>query len=189
MIWAISAGQPDLPGRARAALAGGVHRVLLREAALTPDLVALAGAHADRVVLHSGVAGALRLARSLGCGVHLAGREDVRAWRAALSVPIGRSCHSVDEARAALDDGCSWVFLSPVFAPLSKPADARPTLGRGPLALAGPGAVALGGVTLARVPACRAAGAAGVATLSHVLPDPDPAAAARAWTAAWEGRG
>lgn len=189
MIWAISAGQPDLAARARAALAGGVHRVLLREAALTPELVAIAGAHADRVVLHSAVAGALELARSLGCGVHLASREDVRAWRAALSVPIGRSCHSVDEARAAPDQGCDWVFLSPVFAPISKPADARATLGLGPLALAGAGAVALGGITLARVRACRAAGAAGVATLSHVLADADPAAAAQAWTAAWEASG
>lgn len=189
MIWAISAGQPDLAERARAALAGGVHRVLIREGALTPALLALAEAHPDRVVLHSGVAGAPQLARSLGCGVHLAGREDVPAWRAALSGPIGRSCHSAEEARAALDQGCNWVFLSPVFAPISKPADARPTLGLGPLGLVGPGVVALGGITLARLPACRAAGAAGVATLSHVLADPDPAVAARAWTAAWEGSG
>lgn len=189
MIWAISAGQPDLAARVQAVLDAGVHRVLLREAALAPALVAIAAAHPDRVVLHSGVHGALGLAASLGCGVHLAGREDLHAWRAALPGPLGRSCHAVEEARASLAQGCDWVFLSPVFAPISKPADARPPLGLGALALGGRGAVALGGITLDRVHACRAAGAGGVATLSHLLADPDPAAAARAWTAAWEGSG
>ncbi len=190
MIWAISAGQVDLAARARAALHGGVHRVLVREAALTPEVEALAAQSPDRVVIHSGVAGAREIARSLGCGVHLAGREDLRAWRAGFAGPLGRSCHSVEGAVDALALGCAWVFLSPVFAPLSKPTDVRPALGLDALARLGErGAVALGGITLQRVAACRAAGAAGVATLSHVLADEDPAATARAWTAAWEGRG
>jgi thiamine monophosphate synthase len=72
----------------------------------------------------------------------------------------------MDEALAADAD---YVFLSPVFAPLSK-SDTRPTLGLDGLRAAVQGfpipTFALGGITPETMEACQQAGAPGVAGIS-----------------------
>jgi thiamine-phosphate pyrophosphorylase len=105
-------------------------------------------------------------------GVHLpAGSIPPLLWRT-ITPPgflIGMSCHTVDEVRAAAAEGADYVLFGPVFAPLSKGSDLAP---RGLDALAeAAGSVniavlALGGITRDHIPACLAAGAAGVAGIS-----------------------
>lgn len=184
MIWAISAGQPDLAARARVALEAGLDRLLVREAAPPAGLEALIGDFPGRVVVHARMAGAEALARAHGVPVHLGAAHDLRVWRE-LAPAVGQSCHAPDEARGALRAGAAWVFLSPIAAPFSKPHDVRPTLGLA--ALHGVGAVALGGIHTGLVAACRANGAVGVASLSGILTAADPASAVGTWRAAWGG--
>ena len=68
-------------------------------------------------------------------GVHLGARsESIAAARATLPKDkiIGYSAHGVDEALDALSQGADYVFLSPIYLPLSKPDSHKP-LGLGPL--------------------------------------------------------
>ena len=85
---------------------------------------------------------------------------------------IGYSCHSVTEARDALNDRCTYISYSPVFPTTSKPGAS----GKGVLALAsvcqavGPMPVmALGGIGVSSVAACLRSGAYGVAILSGIM--------------------
>lgn len=93
---------------------------------------------------------------------------------------IGRSVHSLAEAEAALAEGADYLVVGPVFptashperAPLGVPAFARITqLGRP--------ALAIGGVTLARAPELRGAGAYGVAAIRALWDADQPGDAAR----------
>jgi thiamine-phosphate pyrophosphorylase len=125
-----------------------------------------------RFVVNGNVEAARRLAAN---GLHLPARgPDVEAARRSLpaGVRVGKSVHDADElSRAA---GADWLLVSPVFPTESKPGAA--TLGVDGLAAlveaAGPGGPpiwALGGIDAARVPACRAAGATGVAAIRALL--------------------
>jgi thiamine monophosphate synthase len=90
----------------------------------------------------------------------------------------GRSCHHVEDVRAAWSAGASWAFLSPIHAPTSKPGDGRAPLGAAVFAeLAGP-VYALGGQTPERHRTVRAIGATGSAVLGDLWERPDPDAAA-----------
>jgi thiamine-phosphate pyrophosphorylase len=94
---------------------------------------------------------------------------------------IGYSAHDPDEARRAADAGASYVTLSPIFATSSKPgAESRGCawLAAAVAQLSIP-ALALGGVTPARVAEVRAAGAWGVVAISALGAADDPEAAAR----------
>ena len=92
---------------------------------------------------------------------------------------IGRSTHSARDANSALTQGADYVFLGPVWATPSHPSGAA--LGTNELGgtYAGP-VVAIGGVSLDRVSACREAGAHGVAAITALWKAPDPHAAAKA---------
>jgi thiamine-phosphate pyrophosphorylase len=80
-----------------------------------------------------------------------------------------RSCHTEQELARAQAEGFDFALYSPIFSPLSK-QDARPPLGLGALARAcarfSVPIFALGGVTRDHAPACLAAGASGVASIS-----------------------
>jgi len=82
---------------------------------------------------------------------------------------IGVSCHSRVEMDRALNEDADYVFLSPVFAPLSK-QDTRAPLGLDGLRTAVKGfpipTFALGGVTPKTLADCVAAGAPGVAGIT-----------------------
>jgi thiamine monophosphate synthase len=114
------------------------------------------------VLLHARTPGGLALARVRGFGLHLpAGAAPVPG----VSL-LGQSCHGLTDLRAAALR-CAYATLSPVFAPLSKPGDARPVLGPRILARAVAAmdlpVLALGGIEVAQARECLAAGAWGLA--------------------------
>lgn len=89
---------------------------------------------------------------------------------------VSRSCHSFEEVEAALDGGCDYVFLSPVFDSISKPgygsaftpeqlqwARARGIINRR--------VVALGGIDAENIPVAALCGFGGVAVLGALWGD------------------
>lgn len=95
---------------------------------------------------------------------------------------IGQSCHSETAARAAAESGADYVTLSPIFLSESKPGYG-PACGLEALAqttqrVSCP-VIALGGVTVDTIAACRIAGAAGVAVMGEVMRAEDPVNVAR----------
>jgi thiamine-phosphate pyrophosphorylase len=175
-----------------AALDGGARSVLLREKDLpSGDRVALAEQLATRLRSVDGgrllVAGDAGLARAMhAVGVHLAATDP---WPPITSVGnrqllVGRSCHTVDELRAAADEGAAYATLSPVWATPSKPGYGPP-LGPDGLraavdALPDLPIYALGGVTADRVPQAIGSGAAGVAVMGGIMGADHPAKAVAA---------
>jgi thiamine-phosphate pyrophosphorylase len=127
----------------------------------------------------------LDVARALELdGVHL-GRESISVAEArAFLGPdalVGYSAHEPDEARAAAAAGASYVTLSPIYATSGKP-DREPRGSdwlRAAVAELPVPVLALGGVTAARVPELRRAGAFGVVAIEALGAAPDPEAAAR----------
>lgn len=160
------------------AVSAGVDLVHLREGDLPAHLLcelvravtAAARGSGTRVVVNDRADVAL----AAGCdGVHLRGDGPpvarVRALEARRDATwlVGRSVHTIEEARAHAD--ADYLLFGAVFASGPKP-------GRGVDALrhvvkAVPGDVfAIGGVTVSRAAACMAAGAAGVAAIRLFLP-------------------
>jgi thiamine-phosphate pyrophosphorylase len=117
-------------------------------------------------------------------GVHLGAESVPVAEARALLGPhalVGYSAHAASEAAEAAAAGASHVTLSPIFATGSKPgAEPRGVawLTDAVRSLSLP-VLALGGVTAARVPALRAAGAHGVVAIEALGAAPEPEAAAR----------
>ena len=95
---------------------------------------------------------------------------------------VGRSTHSLEEARAAADAGADYVFLGPIWKTPSHPG--TPALGPAALEAAAAAAavrvIAIGGVTPERARSAREAGAWGAAAISALWLSDDPEAAARA---------
>jgi thiamine-phosphate pyrophosphorylase len=118
-------------------------------------------------------------------GVHL-GAEDLPVPAArGLAGPrllIGRSTHSLDEARAAAASGADYVGFGPVFPTVTKALSVAP---RGLDALHDVCAtlsipvVAIGGITAATAPAARHAGAAAVAMIRELAVADDVAGTVR----------
>jgi thiamine-phosphate pyrophosphorylase len=113
-------------------------------------------------------------------GVHL-GREslpvrEVFTWRekeksvrgGLADFLIGASCHSLEEARAAADDGADYLIFGPVFETPSKIKFGAPlgierlrqVCGEVPIPV-----LAIGGISLANAARCFDAGAAGIAAI------------------------
>ena len=178
--------------QARAACAAGAAVVQLRAKRAT-DREALALAAEIRAATRA--CGALflvndrfDLALVAGAdGVHL-GQEDLppagipKALRERLVV--GRSTHTLAEARAARDEGVDYVAFGPVFATTSK-ASAHAARGLVLLreaaeAVAPLPLVAIGGIDAGNAASVVAAGAAAVAVIAAVAGAVDPEAAARA---------
>lgn len=94
---------------------------------------------------------------------------------------IGRSVHGLAEAQAALGESADYLVVGPVFATATH-ADRKPMglAGFAEIARLGLPAVAIGGVTAARAPQLRDAGAYGVAAIRELWDAQDPASAVRA---------
>jgi thiamine-phosphate pyrophosphorylase len=179
-----SADGDDLPGWAASVGAAGVDAVQLREKDLpVRRLLELGRRMAERlpagiVLLVNG-----RLDVALGCGatgVHLPASSLplARVRRRFSDLVIGVSTHRLDEVVAARDGGADYVAFGPVFAPTTKASSSPPT-GIDALARAaalGIPVLALGGVTLERLPELVAAGAAGVAAIGAFQPGADATA-------------
>jgi thiamine-phosphate pyrophosphorylase len=93
---------------------------------------------------------------------------------------IGKSVHDLAEADAARAEGADYLVVGPVYATATHPD--RPAIGlerlRATVALGLP-VMAIGGITLERVRAVRAAGAYGIAAIRALWDAAAPADAAR----------
>ncbi len=162
-----------------AALAGGARHVLVRDkgragrelASWAAGLLPVIRSHGGFPLLHGQVDLALELDAA---GVHLpeSGLDTTSARRRlGEGRLLGRSCHEVATARAALAAGADYVTLSPVFPTRSHPG-AEP-LGLERFArmageISGP-VLALGGIDGNNAGAAIAHGAAGVALIRGIL--------------------
>ncbi len=162
--WLRALGDAGLPG------------VVLREPHLSPQalqaLLAVAEAAVPWVAVHDRHPEARRVGRPL----HLAST----AQAAPPGIPWGRSCHSREEVDAALAQGATWVWWSPVWRPTSKPGDRRAPIGEAAFVAhaAGRPVLALGGVTPARFLRLRQQGAYGAAVLGDLFGQASAAIAA-----------
>jgi len=165
---------------AEGALEGGAAVVQLRAKALgTRPFLALA---LEMSALSRGygtpffVNDRLDLALAAGAGLHV-GQDDlpVATVRAlAPSIPLGLSTHTRDELTAAPTSQLTYVAFGPVFPTASKERPS-PVVGLEQLAelatlTRGIPLVAIGGVSLVRVPEVMAAGATLVAAIAGLLP-------------------
>lgn len=183
----------DLVDVVAAAIAGGARTVLLREkdlptrerTLLAESLAALL-APVDGVLL---VAGDPTLGQTVGAsGIHLTANQPHWSafWRVVIrgssagGPVVGRSCHDLEELRAALVEGVDYVTFSPIWVTASKPGYG-PGVGITGIAEAVAAVpdlpiYALGGVEPGRAAPCQAAGAAGVAVMGAIMRADDPAA-------------
>ncbi len=177
-------GGRDLVDVVGAAVAGGARAVVLREKDRPRgERLVLA---ADLRELLAEVGGRLLVASDATIpadGVHLAAGDPFPEPPPAL---VGRSCHGPATLAAAGAEGCTYAFLSPVFATVSKPGYG-PALGLGALAATPLATWALGGISAANAASCVAAGAAGVAVMGEIMRAADPAAAVAGILAALPG--
>lgn len=135
------------------------------------------------------VSGRPDVAAAIGAqGVQL-GAGDLTPAQARRLLPhgwVGRSVHTLDEARVAIEEGADFLVVGNVYETPTHPG--RP--GAGPrlvreLASLGHPVIAIGGVTPARAPELKAAGAYGVAAIRALWLADDPAAATLALLAPW----
>ena len=197
---ALCAGRP-LAGIVEAAIDGGVTRIQVRERGmpggallvLVEEIVAAAKRHADRrATVH--VNDRLDVALAAGAaGVHLpAAGLPVKAVRQKVGARfrIGRSVHSLAEARAAEKEGADEVIFGPIFETPGKAAFGPPQ-GVEALKKVIDGVRipvwAIGGINPATAPALRGLHLAGVAAIAAFFVPPDAAQAARDLGAALEG--
>jgi thiamine-phosphate pyrophosphorylase len=118
-------------------------------------------------------------------GVHL-GQDDlspsvVRELPGFRGRLIGRSTHSLDQARAAMDEGADYIAVGPVYPTPTKAG--RPAVGTGLVAevaaIADRPFLAVGGIDHENAPAVVEAGARAIAVVRAVYDAVDPAEAAR----------
>ena len=118
-------------------------------------------------------------------GVHL-GQDDlppsvVRQLPGFHGRVIGRSTHSLEQARAAMDEGADYIAVGPVFPTPTK--EGRPAVGTGLVSevagIADRPFVAVGGIDHDNAPAVVEAGARALAVVRAVYDAVDPAEAAR----------
>lgn len=196
--------RPDAEDRMRALLRAGTGDVALhlrghrtsaaRLHALAAALMPVARSTGAALIVNDRVDIALALARAGTPGVQL-GRRSLPVDRArellGPGTPIGYSAHDADEAASAVAAGASFVVVGPIWETASHPG--RPESGlalvrEARAAVVGAAAiVAIGGVEPGRVEAALVAGADGVAVLSGVWRETDPAESARRYLEALNG--
>ena len=180
------AGFGDPVALGHALLAGGASTLQLRCKGWPPARVAEAARALQPACRRHGVPLVINdhlalVEAGLGDGVHL-GQDDGPFDRARLppGTLVGRSTHDLDQVRAADAD---YLGFGPVFGTTTKDAGTArgvERLAEACRATALP-VVAIGGITLATLPAVRSAGAHAWAVISAIAAHPDPEEAARAF--------
>jgi len=158
-------------------LAAGVEWVQIREKDLSArelfDLTArvleLPNPHQSKILVNTRLDVALAAGAN---GGHLpAGSPAPQRWRgfSPAGFLIGVSCHTLDEVRAAEEQGADYVVFGPVFAPRSKVTALEPrgldALGQAARVVRIP-VLALGGITSENAQDCIRTGASGIAAIS-----------------------
>ncbi|HSP55230.1 MAG TPA: thiamine phosphate synthase [Dehalococcoidia bacterium] len=171
------------------AIDGGVNVVQLREkdlpaAELLPLACRLRKVTAGRARLL--VNGPLDVTLEAGAdGVHLP--EDAETIeRPSPGFVVGRSVHSLEAARRAVEEGVDYLVAGPVYETASHPG--RPAVGleiiRKVVSISDVPVIGIGGITAENAPAVLDAGASGVAVISAILGAAAPAGRAAAlWSA------
>jgi thiamine-phosphate pyrophosphorylase len=195
------AGDRTLAAVVRAAIAGGADRIQIREKDLGGAALLDLARELSQAVKTAGrcllvVNDRLDVALAAkAAGVHLPaeGLPVAAARRAAgRKFLVGRSVHSLAEARQAEKEGADYLFFGPVFATPGKAAFGEP---QGVAALRKVAEAvrvpvwAIGGVNPSTAPGLRGLPIAGVAAISAIIAAADPAEAVRALRAALEGTG
>jgi len=184
--------QIDPVEQARFACEGGTSIVQLRAKHAT-DSQAIAWAEAIRAITREFDVGFfvndrfdLALAADAD-GVHL-GQQDLPPSRippaARARLRIGRSTHSLEQAREACSEPIDYIAFGPIFATGSKESACDPRgverLAEVVHAVQPCPVIAIGGIDLGNVARVVAAGAAGIAVISAIAGAVDPRAVARA---------
>jgi thiamine-phosphate diphosphorylase len=137
-----------------------------------------------------------QLALDEGCDfVHLGQGDldhaDVPALKRA-GVRLGVSTHDETELERALGLSPDYIALGPIYPTLLKPMafapQGLPRIGQWKRRIGDLALVAIGGITLERLPGVLAAGADSAAVVSDIVRSADPDARIRAWLAAADGR-
>lgn len=161
-------------------------RIHLRKRGFSPEqlqdwghtLIDAAGVDPQRLVVN----GNAEVAKSLGCrGVHLPEGLPVESIPGGGQLRLGCSVHSLPAAVEKEQKGADYLFFGHVFASGSKPGQ-KPRglkqLRQVTTAVKIP-VIAIGGVTVDRIPLLAKAGCSGVAVISAIADAPDPGEAAR----------
>jgi thiamine-phosphate pyrophosphorylase len=118
-------------------------------------------------------------------GVHLGQNDLPTADARSILGPgkiIGRSTHTVDQARQACEDGADYINIGPVFPTATKNTPVSPVgldMVRAVTAVATVPVTTMGGISLANAPDVVRAGADRVAVVTAITQAPDIARAAR----------
>lgn len=186
-----SADTADLLAKVEGALAGGARLLQYRNKTASPALrliqgralLALCGKYQVPLIVNDH----LGLALELGAhGLHVGGEDGSAAQARKRLGPgkiLGVSCYgSIDNARAAVAAGASYVAFGGFFPSRIKPGNKARTpiglLGQARRDIALP-VVAIGGITAENAPQLVAAGADSVAVISALFDAPDTGNAAR----------
>ena len=183
----------------RAACEGGVRAVQLREKDLSAadlfplalELRALTRQYGARLLINDRIDLALAVEAD---GVQLGGHSLPTAAARNILGPerlIGVSTHSLEEIAAASRGGADFVTFGPVYFTPSKAAYGKPAgldLLEAACCASPLPVFALGGISPERVEPVVAAGAGGVALISAILAQREPASAARTFIALLEKR-
>lgn len=120
-------------------------------------------------------------ASASGVQLSAAGLDPAEARRLAPEWWIGRSVHSLDEARAARDSGADYLLAGPVYDTATHPSTTPLGLAVfGDIVRLGLPVIAIGGVTPERARAVARAGAYGIAAIRAIWDAARPAESARA---------
>ena len=176
--------------KARAALAGGGDVIQLREKNVSDDVFLAFAAELRELTDEMGklfiVNDRPDIAAIVGAdGVHLGQHDLPIAEARRLLRPgavVGRSTHSIEQARAAVNEGADYVSVGPVFRTATKDAGAPvgPDLLKDICREITVPVVPIGGITADNVAEVVSAGARRVAVCSAVCDQDDPRQAARA---------
>ncbi len=177
----VFASEEDFLARLAAIAAHQPRAIVLREKDLTEEAYETLAQKVLHLCKEAGVPGIVHgfpdvARRQHAAGVHLPLprlRRLVPAERSSLAsfMELGTSCHSVADAQEAVRLGCTYIFAGHIFATLCKPG--LPPRGldflQAVTAAVPLPVYAIGGLTPARVPLVRAAGAKGACAMGSLM--------------------